>query len=56
MDEALLEICDDIENIACVFLVDIQKVPDFNTMYELYDPVTVMFFYRYSPLTRGTKE
>ena len=46
MDEALLKICDDIENIACVFIVDIQQVPDFNTMYELYDPVTVMFFYR----------
>ena len=26
--------------------MDITKVPDFNTMYELYDPVTVMFFYR----------
>lgn len=46
MDEALLGICDDIEEIACVFIVDIEKVPDFNTMYELYDPVTVMFFYR----------
>jgi DIM1 family U5 snRNP protein len=46
MDEALLGICDDIESIACVFLVDIQKVPDFNVMYELYDPVTTMFFYR----------
>ena len=22
------------------------QVPDFNTMYELYDPCTVMFFYR----------
>ena len=21
-------------------------VPEFNTMYELYDPVTVMFFFR----------
>ena len=26
--------------------VDITKVPDFNKMYELYDPMTVMFFYR----------
>jgi hypothetical protein len=28
------------------YLVDISEVPDFNTMYELYDPVTVMFFFR----------
>lgn len=26
--------------------VDITEVPDFNGMYELYDPVSVMFFYR----------
>ncbi|KAE8706228.1 Thioredoxin-like protein 4A [Hibiscus syriacus] len=26
--------------------VDITEVPDFNTMYELYDPSTVMFFFR----------
>lgn len=25
---------------------DITKVPDFNDMYELYDPSTVMFFFR----------
>ena len=43
-----------------IYLIDITKVPDFkyfyfnltltnyyfSTMYELYDPVTVMFFYR----------
>lgn len=34
----------------CSYLVDISEVPDFNTMYELYDPVTVMFFFRYSNL------
>ncbi|RXK41466.1 thioredoxin-like protein 4A [Tremella mesenterica] len=27
-------------------IVDITEVPDFNKMYELYDPCTVMFFYR----------
>lgn len=27
--------------------MDITEVPDFNTMYELYDPSTVMFFFRY---------
>jgi len=26
--------------------VDIEEVPHFNTMYELYDPCTVMFFWR----------
>lgn len=28
-----------------IFLVDITEVPDFNTMYELYDPCSIMFFY-----------
>ena len=28
------------------YVCDITKVPDFNTMYELYDPMTLMFFYR----------
>ena len=32
--------------IAVIYLVDITEVPDFNAMYELYDPCTVMFFYR----------
>lgn len=27
--------------------MDITEVPDFNKMYELYDPCTVMFFFRY---------
>lgn len=29
-----------------MYCVDNQKVPDFNSMYELYDPCTVMFFFR----------
>lgn len=29
-----------------MYVVDITKVPDFNTMYQLYDPMTLMFFYR----------
>jgi DIM1 family U5 snRNP protein len=28
------------------YLVDISKVPDFNVMYELYDDMTLMFFFR----------
>lgn len=35
-----------LKNLAVFYLVDIDEVPDFNKMYELYDPVTVMFFYR----------
>jgi DIM1 family U5 snRNP protein len=46
MDEILFQIADDIKNFAVIYLVDISEVPDFNTMYELYDPCTVMFFFR----------
>jgi DIM1 family U5 snRNP protein len=46
MDEILSIIAPDILNFAVVYLVDITEVPDFNTMYELYDPCTVMFFFR----------
>ena len=46
MDEILYKVADLVRNIAVIYLVDITKVPDFNTMYELYDPVTVMFFFR----------
>eukprot|EP00389_Voromonas_pontica_P016075 GDKH01025142.1.p1 GENE.GDKH01025142.1~~GDKH01025142.1.p1 ORF type:complete len:143 (+),score=29.31 GDKH01025142.1:149-577(+) len=46
MDETLFKIAEDIKNFAVIYLVDITEVPDFNTMYELYDPCTVMFFYR----------
>jgi hypothetical protein len=39
------------------YLVDISEVPDFNTMYELYDPVTVMFFFRcVLPIHRADRE
>ena len=46
MDEMLYKCAERISNFAVVYLVDITQVPDFNTMYELYDPCTVMFFYR----------
>jgi len=46
MDETLFGIAEDVKNFAALYLVDVKEVPDFNTMYELYDPVTVMFFYR----------
>jgi U5 snRNP protein, DIM1 family len=46
MDELLKNVAEDIQNFCVVYLVDIKEVPDFNSMYELYDAVTVMFFYR----------
>eukprot|EP00478_Filoreta_tenera_P004050 GABV01004343.1.p2 GENE.GABV01004343.1~~GABV01004343.1.p2 ORF type:complete len:143 (+),score=33.36 GABV01004343.1:19-447(+) len=46
MDEVLFQLADEIKNFAVIYLVDIGEVPDFNTMYELYDEVTVMFFFR----------
>lgn len=46
MDETLASVADKMKNFAVVYLVDITEVPDFNAMYELYDPCTVMFFFR----------
>jgi DIM1 family U5 snRNP protein len=46
MDEILFGVAEEIKNFCVIYLVDVKEVPDFNTMYELYDPVTVMFFYR----------
>lgn len=46
MDETLYEIQEEVKNFCVIYVVDITEVPDFNTMYELYDPLTVMFFFR----------
>ena len=46
MDEMLYKIAEPVRLFAVVYLVDISEVPDFNVMYELYDPCSVMFFYR----------
>ncbi|XP_009779298.2 thioredoxin-like protein YLS8 [Nicotiana sylvestris] len=46
MDEVLASVADTLKNFAVIYLVDITEVPDFNTMYELYDPSTIMFFFR----------
>ena len=46
MDETLASVADKMKNFAVIYLVDIAEVPDFNAMYELYDPCTVMFFFR----------
>uniref|UniRef100_A0A8D2QBG3 Solute carrier family 66 member 2 n=1 Tax=Zonotrichia albicollis TaxID=44394 RepID=A0A8D2QBG3_ZONAL len=47
MDEVLYSIAEKVKNFAVIYLVDITEVPDFNKMYELYDPCTVMFFFRF---------
>ena len=46
MDEILYQIAFSVQNFAVIYLVDITQVPDFNNMYELFDPFAVMFFYR----------
>jgi len=46
MDEILYSVAEAIKSFCIIYLVDVKEVPDFNTMYELYDSVTVMFFFR----------
>ncbi|KAF2265788.1 mitosis protein DIM1 [Lojkania enalia] len=46
MDEMLWKIEEKVSNYAVIYVVDIDEVPDFNQMYELYDPCTLMFFWR----------
>lgn len=45
-DEVLASVAERVKNFAVVYLVDISEVPDFNEMYELYDPCSTMFFFR----------
>ncbi|MCO5552318.1 hypothetical protein L7F22_005829 [Adiantum nelumboides] len=45
MDEVLASIAEMIKNFVVIYLVDITEVKDFSTMYELYDPCIVMFFF-----------
>ena len=46
MDEVLYKCSEEVSNFGVIYLVDITQVPNFNTMYELYDPCTIMFFFR----------
>ncbi|PBP15995.1 thioredoxin-like protein 4A [Diplocarpon rosae] len=39
-------IADRVKNFAVIYVCDLDQVPDFKQMYELYDPVTLMFFFR----------
>ena len=46
MDACLASIADRIKNYSVIYVVDITEVPWYNQMYELYDPCTLMFFFR----------
>ena len=46
MDEMIMKVAPKLCKFVTFYVVDTTKVPDFNTMYELYDPMTMMFFYR----------
>ncbi|EUC50736.1 hypothetical protein COCMIDRAFT_81010 [Bipolaris oryzae ATCC 44560] len=46
MDEKLYKIVEKVKDWVVIYLVDNKLVPDFNVMYEIYDPCTVMFFWR----------
>jgi DIM1 family U5 snRNP protein len=50
MDELLSKIQDKVSSFAEIYTCDNKAVPDFNVMYELWDPCTVMFFFRYDDL------
>ncbi len=47
MDEILRSIAPKVKNFAIIYLVDNGKIPDFNTMYELYDPCTSMLLLQF---------
>lgn len=46
MDAILEAIAPLVINYAVIYLVDTTQVPDFDVMYELYDDVTTMIFWR----------
>ena len=45
-DEVLMSVADKVKNFCVIYLVDLDEVPDFTGMYELYDACSNMFFYR----------
>ena len=51
IDEVLAAVAGKVRNMAAIYLVDTTEVPCFNQMYELYDPVSVMFFYQNKHVT-----
>ena len=53
-DEVLYRIADRVKNFAVLYVCDLDQVPDFKQMYELYDPVTLMFFFRNKHMVCGS--
>lgn len=45
-DEMLASVAELVKNFACIYLVDIDSVSEFNAMYELEDECSTMFFFR----------
>lgn len=45
-DEVLFKVADRVKNFAVIYLCDIDEVKEFNSMYELYDPMCLMYFWR----------
>lgn len=41
-DDVLAKVAEKVKSFAVIYLCDIDEVPDFNSMYELYDPMTIM--------------
>lgn len=41
-DDVLAKVAEKVKTFAVIYLCDIDEVPDFNSMYELYDPMTIM--------------
>ena len=46
MDAALQRIASKVRSFAEIYLVDIQRITDYNDIYELEDDVNLMFFYQ----------
>eukprot|EP00928_Gymnodinium_smaydae_P072665 TRINITY_DN55994_c0_g1_i1.p2 TRINITY_DN55994_c0_g1~~TRINITY_DN55994_c0_g1_i1.p2 ORF type:complete len:143 (-),score=24.18 TRINITY_DN55994_c0_g1_i1:189-617(-) len=46
IDEVLAAVLPRVQQYCQIHLVDTKEVPDFCQQYELYDPCTLMFFYR----------
>ncbi|EWC45370.1 mitosis protein dim1 [Drechslerella stenobrocha 248] len=46
MDEILYKVAEKVKNFAVIYLCDNSQISDFNKMYELYDNMTIMFFFR----------
>lgn len=45
-DEVLVKVAKKVQRFAVIYLVDIKEVSDFNAMYELYDNMAIMMFFR----------